>query len=145
MGAATKSDAHQAAGIHTKAATVLKTEHDKAIAAHEDKIEQFKNDAAKAAEITALQSLHTSAAKKCLEDAQKAKERTDQLQKQVETKLDDEVQSHQDSIIAHDNAMTEKNKECEDKEEQAREEGRKAGLQACPGVNGLMREIWRLR
>merc|ERR1712185_83917 len=97
--AATKSDAHQAAGIHTKAATVLKTEHDKAIAAHEDKIEQFKNDAAKAAdreaklaqqkqsvenqlsahkskcdqdmrdkaaEITALQSLHTSAAKKCL-------------------------------------------------------------------------------
>merc|ERR1712100_730550 len=30
-------------------------------------------------------------------------------------------------------------------ENDAREEGRKAGLQACPGVNGLMREIWRLR
>lgn len=176
--AATKSDAHAATGIHTAAATVLKTEHEAAIAAHEGKIEQFKNDAAAAAdreqklaqqkqnvenelsahknkcdqdmrdkadEINALQSLHTSAAKKCLEEAMKAKTKTDSLHKQLNGKLETEVQAHQDSIIAADNGMKQKSKECEDKEEQAREEGRKAGLQSCPGVNGLMREIWRLR
>jgi len=36
-------------------------------------------------------------------------------------------------------------KQCKQKEADARDAGRKAGLKACPGVNGLMREIWRLR
>ena len=41
--------------------------------------------------------------------------------------------------------LTNLRKTCKRKEADARDAGRKAGLKACPGVNGLMREIWRLR
>jgi len=52
-------------------------------------------------------------------------------------------QSANDAALEKD--MAEQADQCKKKQQQAQEEGRKAGLQSCPGVNGLMREIWRLR
>jgi len=43
------------------------------------------------------------------------------------------------------NELSSMRKQCKQKQADARDAGRKAGLKACPGVNGLMREIWRLR
>jgi len=103
---------------------------------------QQKEDAA---EIESLKQKHTKAAQKCLDEAKKAKDEHDQKEAESKKKFDDEKKAHEDSVIAHSNTMAKFKRDCEAKETQAREEGRQAGLQACPGVNGLMREIWRLR
>jgi len=62
------------------------------------------------------------------------------------TKLKNDAQkAHSDAVAQHTADTAEAQAECNKKEVDARESGRKAGLMACPGVNGLMREIWRLR
>jgi len=72
----------------------------------------------------------------------------EEVEKRLEVKNAEMKQlegQQKDTVIAHVDAQKTAKEECETKEVDAREEGRKAGLQACPGVNGLMREIWRLR
>merc|ERR1712022_51476 len=105
--------------------------HDKKLKEHADEISKFQDEA--------------DAAQKCLDEAKRVKEEHDLAQKKKSDELDDAKKKHDDAIIAHAVSMNAKKEECEKKEQVAREEGRKAGLQACPGVNGLMREIWRLR
>jgi len=50
-----------------------------------------------------------------------------------------------DPALDNSAELADQTEQCKKKQQLAQEEGRKAGLQSCPGVNGLMREIWRLR
>jgi len=92
-----------------------------------------------------LKKTHTEAAKKCLDEAKAAKAKADKKLAGKQKEYDEEKKAHEDTVIAHADDSSEKKEKCQQKQQDAREEGRKAGLQACPGVNGLMREIWRLR
>jgi len=103
---------------------------------------QQKNDADM---IEQLKADHSQAAQQCLSKARQVKDKHDALTKKNNEELKQEKKAHEDSVIAHKNSAAANKKKCQEKETLAREEGRKAGLQACPGVNGLMREIWRLR
>lgn len=95
---------------------------------------------ANAAEVTAA-----GAVKAEVDKAAEAAERHATDLANMKAKKDKSVADHSAATAA---AASEKAKalaDCQTKQADAREEGRKAGLLACPGVNGLMREIWRLR
>jgi len=82
---------------------------------------------------------------KCVKEAKAAAEAHSTKYRKLEQAKKNADEEHQQRIASHTTAMSDLRKSCLAKENDAREEGRKAGLQACPGVNGLMREIWRLR
>merc|ERR1712072_438144 len=93
-----------------------------------------------AAEMAALKKGQSQGEQKCVEKA-----KAEKALKNATEKAKNMQKSQGSENAKHEATLSELKKTCKTKEQDAREEGRKAGLQACPGVNGLMREIWRLR
>merc|ERR1712167_219953 len=128
----------------TTAANLVCTEQQKADAAAFEKLLKSNNDKcadeAKSAEAEADAAVQAEVDKA----AAQAKKHLEDLAGMTALK-DKAVADHAKAVSDHAKATLDAQKECDQKQVDAREEGRKAGLLACPGVNGLMREIWRLR
>jgi hypothetical protein len=128
----------------TTAANLVCTEQQKADAAAFEKLLKSNNDKcadeAKSAEAEADVAVQTEVDKA----AAQAKKHLEDIAGMTALK-DKAVADHAKAVSDHTKATLDAQKECDQKQVDAREEGRKAGLLACPGVNGLMREIWRLR
>lgn len=114
----------------------------KAAAAQKECTEKQEADAAAMEE---LKKSGSDAEKKCVAEAEKAAAEHADKYGTLEAKHKSATESAAEAAATAERNMASYKKTCQAKEADAREEGRKAGLQACPGVNGLMREIWRLR
>jgi hypothetical protein len=92
-----------------------------------------------------LEASKDAAAKKCVAEATKIEEDNKKALSASRDKLTEEKKAHGVTRASSEANMQALKAKCLQDESQARDDGKQEGLKACPGVNGLMREIWRLR
>jgi hypothetical protein len=102
-------------------------------------------DASKYEALEAKAKESDAGAEKCMKEASDALKDHASTMAAQSAKLSVEKKAHAQTKSSNERSQKDAKAKCLLDEQQARDQGKQEGLKACPGVNGLMREIWRLR